>query len=486
MGLELGRVLREMDERHWLIWTSRPAPLQAGLRRIHREHGLERFPQPAEVQVDAAALGVEEKALILFRHAKAAALPPPAVELVRAHGWSIVSHPHFTPERIRRFVRGRLLGLAAENATRESVGASVAAEIREPTEAMAASLGALAPEYRAVLVALLDAPPDPVSERDLAAAVRRHSERGVPQTPAELVDRLTDHFVRHVPPTRIAWVHPSWRDLVISELARDAAARRSFLERSGLDGIMLALSVAGGASGDRVLPLLREDGDWDVLTARLADLLPVLDGPEAVRLLGSLEAALDLDLPARERVEAEALAAFVLECMVSRWSGGRSTLAVASLEAWLRVASRLPEPPPRPQVAPLWIELQPGDELVHPQSREELVRLDEWLALASVLHSFAPDELERLGFPARFHGVLAGFVGVAAACPEDVEELVTQILSRLRRIAPAYAPAAARAAHALAAKDEPWFEVRFETHPRRPEPAATDRVLVERVLRDLA
>ena len=29
-----------LDRRdHWLVWTSRPAPLRAGLRRIHRERG---------------------------------------------------------------------------------------------------------------------------------------------------------------------------------------------------------------------------------------------------------------------------------------------------------------------------------------------------------------------------------------------------------------------------------------------------------------
>ena len=54
---ELDRILRATDERHWLVWTSRPAPLRAGLRRLHRERGGERFPQPAAVQVDAAALG---------------------------------------------------------------------------------------------------------------------------------------------------------------------------------------------------------------------------------------------------------------------------------------------------------------------------------------------------------------------------------------------------------------------------------------------
>ena len=46
----------------------------------------------------------------------------------------------------------------------------------------------------------------------------------------------------------------------------------------------------------------------------------------------------------------------------------------------------------------------------------------------------------------------------ATMCPEDSEELVTQILRRIRRVAPSYAPAAAGATHALAAKDDPWFE----------------------------
>jgi hypothetical protein len=40
----LGRLLGMLDSRHWLIWTSRPAPLKAGLRRVQRERGSERFP----------------------------------------------------------------------------------------------------------------------------------------------------------------------------------------------------------------------------------------------------------------------------------------------------------------------------------------------------------------------------------------------------------------------------------------------------------
>jgi len=180
----LDRILRATDEQHWLVWTSRPAPLRAGLRRLHRERGGEHFPQPAAVQVDASALGVEEKTLILFRHARAAGLTPERRTLVRRHGEAIVGHPHFTPERIRRFV------------SRGAPVDDVERELREPTAAMATSYAALEREHRELLLAMLDSPPGPVAERDLAAALRRHTENGCPKAPADLVDRLADHFLR--------------------------------------------------------------------------------------------------------------------------------------------------------------------------------------------------------------------------------------------------------------------------------------------------
>ena len=64
---------------------------------------------------------------------------------------------------------------------------------------------------------------------------------------------------------RVDWVHPSWRDLVIEELAEDAETRRHFLARCGVDGAAIALSGSGGAEGARERPLLREDADWDAL-----------------------------------------------------------------------------------------------------------------------------------------------------------------------------------------------------------------------------
>ena len=61
---------------------------------------------------------------------------------------------------------------------------------------MKTSLAALSPELRELLLAMLDTPPGPTAERDLADALRRHCSSGLPKAPADLVDRLTDHFLR--------------------------------------------------------------------------------------------------------------------------------------------------------------------------------------------------------------------------------------------------------------------------------------------------
>ena len=356
-ALELHRILRAMDERHWLIWTSRPAPLKAGLARIHREHGIERFPRPAEIGVDAAQLDLEEKASILYRHARAAALSSKAVELVRKHGMAIVGHPHFTPQRISRFVGSRLPDLVALR--KGSLRAAIKAEIAEPTEAMRASFSALSPEHNALLVALLDAPAGPVAERDLASSARRHAPEGLSQPPGELVDRLTDHFLRLVPPHRVTWVHPSWRDLVIDELAADPNARGRFLERCSTEGVLLALSRAGGAAGARQRPLLRADADWDALAERIYELVPQLTDHELLSLLTTLTDSLTFS--DEETAELAALATTLLRRLRRCWERGDSYPTEGLLEQWHALARLVPERETPPRAARLW-QLPPATQ----------------------------------------------------------------------------------------------------------------------------
>ena len=496
-ALELDRVLRAMDESHWLIWTSRPAPLKAALRRIHREHGVERFPAPAQVQVDAASLEVAEKALILYRHARAARLPAHAIALVRAHGWPIVSHRHFTPERIRRLVASRLhLGTIDPS----EVDDLVDAQIREPTPAMAASFDALAPEHRAVLVAMLDTPPGPVSERELTTAVRRHLHEQHARVPRELNDRLTDHFLRVVEPASVTWVHPSWRDLVIERLATDHNARQAFLRDCTLEGILLALSTGGGAAGERALPLLVDDSDWDLIGDRVAHLMPSLDDPAIVRLVTALAEARSVTSE-RQTAELDALAGYVLEQLGRQWNAARQVVPVGVLAVWFELAALVPQTVPPPSLGPTWVEHLPTMR-VDTNDQSDLARFDDWVALAALLRGRDPQTLAAFGFPEGQADVLTWFI-LDAHASGDAEEappsrdLLISLLARLADLAPeraAHARLAAQRLRTMPAKSQ--FEP--SRHPPRqisdelraildapPAAQGSDEKLVAQVLRDL-
>ena len=494
-AVELDRVLHAMDARHWLVWTSRPAPLKAGLRRIHREHGVERFPQPAEIDVDAARLDTGEKALILFRHAKTASLPEAAVTLVQAHGSRVVLHPHFTPERIRRFVAGPLRELTLRQAA--DLDTLVAEEIRRPTEAMAASYRALAPADRVVLHALLDTPPGPVSERELLAAVRRHSPSGLAKHPAQVVDRLLDHFVRIVEPASVTWVHPSWRDLVIEELGGDAEARSAFVGVCGIHGIALALSTAGGAAGERSLPLLRHDRDWDAVADRLAELVPELEPPSVTLLLAVLAEARSGAPDAAQR-ELGALTDEMLSQLARLWSGGAP---VGLLAAWLGLATTMPERPPLPALAAAWVELVPVQS-VDLASASDATAFDDWLVLVELLRQHDRSLLARFDFPDAQSAQLEDYVASALRLAGSGEEPASRptIVRTLRRLA-TLVPQLAGDAYEASARLELRMRERSSDvkavplRPLSPElehllaqplaPRNRDELLVARVLRDL-
>ncbi len=272
---------------------------------------------------------------------------------------------------------------------------------------------------------------------------------------------------------RVTWVHPSWRDLVIGELAHDAGARRRFLEHCGVDGAALALSTGGA----RERPLLVDDADWDALGDGLHRLCAELEEPGAVRLLGAIEEALE----AAGDPELEALAVLVLERLRRRWGDG--PVGVDALAGWLAAAGRLAEPPAAPPLAASWLELMPGGA---PQSPEQLERFADWLRLAELLDARDPKLLrETLGFPALHATVLDAFVETSRGVrdePPVEHELRIEALRRLARLDPSHAKEATGADFELIVQGaEPLEELEEPWEPPAP-PAGFD---VHRVLRDL-
>jgi hypothetical protein len=442
-ALALGRLLGALDANHWLIWTSRPAPLKAGLRRVQREQGAERFPTPGEVLVDASDLDLQEKTLILYRHAKAHGMSGAGRTLLRSAGVSIVEHPHFTPERIRRFITDRVSELPdlAAHGPELDVLLLVVHELASPTDAMRTSFNALATEHRDLLVALLDAPAGLIDERELAATVRRHRSGGLSLPPGELIDRLTDHFVR-VTPFGIGWVHPSWRDLVIEQLRADESARQRFLAQCGVDGVTLALSQEGGGSGERNLPLLETDADWDHLGDRMPDLIRELEPRDLSRVLLTLDTALDSIEDRTQLREAQNLAVHLLNATRRMWNQTGETLPAFLLGGWFRVSKHLTDDIERPTISPTWVELHPGFLLMEQPDRDELLRTDEWLAFAQMLLEYDVGVLMELGFFARDRDLLESLVTslpqVAASQP-DLRPLSESVLKRIEELVPALA-----------------------------------------------
>ncbi|MGH2843940.1 MAG: MerR family DNA-binding transcriptional regulator [Solirubrobacteraceae bacterium] len=493
---ELGRLLGALDDEHWLIWTSRPAPLKAGLRRVQQERRAERFPAPSEVLVDASDLDLQEKTLILFRHAKARAVNDAARELVRNAGPMIVEHPHFTPERIRRLMRERAYALPAlPGEDQLPLVALIERELANPTQAMRNSFCALGLEHRDLLVSLLDAPAGLIDQRTLAATIRRHHRGGLSRPPGELIDRLTDHFLR-VTPLGIGWVHPSWRDLVIDQLHTDASARQRFLAGSGIDGLTLALSVQGGERGERTLPLLATDGDWDRLGDRLHELLRELEPRELARVLLALVATLSETIDARQRREARGLAAALLDTTRQLWDERRQILPAFVLDAWYRLRDHAPPPIRPPWLAGTWAELHPGRLLTDRRDRHELTQAEEWLALAQVLQDHHPAALETLGFPDRDRDLLERLIVMITrtrAPDEPLRDLQQGLLRRIERLVPELAVSARGALTIAELADElerkRWFAPLDIPAPPGREPAAAGtgftRRDVDRVLRDL-
>jgi hypothetical protein len=495
-ALGLGQLLAVLDADHWLVWTSRPAPLKAGLRRVQRERGSERFPTPGEVLVDASDLNLQEKTLILFRHAKAHGVSGEARTLLRSAGLPIVEHPHFTPERIRRFITDRVSELPALATDDESrLLLMVERELALPTNAMRNSFDALGSEHRDLLVSLLDAPAGLIDKREFAATVRRHHPGGLSRAPSELIDRLTDHFLR-LTPFGIGWVHPSWRDLVIDQLRADASARQRFLAVCGVDGVTLAVSQEGGSGGERNLPLLRIDADWDRLGDRLRELLHELEPRDLSRVLLALETALTTIVDRGQLREAQSLALHLLDATRRMWNMADQALPAFLLDAWYRLRTHVPDDLERPRISTTWVELRPGSLLMERPNVDEILRADEWLAVAQTLREHDLAALEELGFFVGDWDLLEWLVmslPTLVASQPAMRPHVESILKRIEGLVPELAE---RAENAFAiARLDPGSEATRWFVPHDIEaPPSTERVTaqtdfthhdVERVLSDL-
>ncbi len=196
-GARMAEILQRVNGSHWLIWTSRSAPLAKALQKLHLQGKAEKFPDPGKVLVDATDLTVVEKTMMLYRHARAGDLDENARQLIKRYGRFIVLSDHFTPFRVRRFVRDRAKALSHENPGYGEIWRAVREELAEPTPGMDKSFANLDPAQQGLLIAFLDTPDDLTLSGLRDAYLRLQADE---QT-LDVIDvalGLEEHFIRRV------------------------------------------------------------------------------------------------------------------------------------------------------------------------------------------------------------------------------------------------------------------------------------------------
>jgi len=466
---DLHRIFPRLDRRHWLIWTSRKHILAQAVERMDLQGHGRHFPSPGAVTVIASRLSIKEKAVMLYRHAKVASLEECAKTIVREYAESIVRDDYFTPERIRRFVVDRLPELSRAfdegQLVPEQVAKEITEAIRDPTKRMRTSFRALPGSHQRMLVALLEADAMPTVDR-LRRLYEQHfpaCDRGPFQS---IVEGLAEAFVRlrRKParsldePSRIVlvdWIHPSYRDLVVEELASNPALRKSFLDGMGLEGIKLALSepACKGISG--AFLLIASEDEWRTLKNRCLALAEESARSDQVDLLEILSDAAKRPTTALDHTRLTDIIRLTCLAVHRQWNQPTTVLSARDLVAYCKASSFAAPLPPIPDLRESWETAvaifrrqlegwDSGYEL-------EIDELRTWVDLADVVARQEPRFLVQARFPDSYKedleilkGVLESELGADIIQPsyEDLvfqaEQLdylaeVTEDLSRLLR-----------------------------------------------------
>jgi hypothetical protein len=431
-GDEMERILHALDGRHLLIWTSRPAILSAALDRMHLQGDADIFPEASAVQVDVSELNDRDRALIVYRHARAADLPAGTRELVKRAARSIVGHPHFTPQRIALLMRDGMREVLAAPLEHQSEVLQVEIERRigEPTKQMRQSLEALPAEHREVLLAMLDAGLGEVAVAELETAYERLGGQSALRS---LLDDLSGHFLRVFfrPGTTepaADWLHPSWRDLMIERLASKAADRRDFLRLCGVDGLFLALSVEGGAVGQRNFPLLPGVEELAIVREQIPRI--VFGQPEQTGRVVNLAHDLALERRAGASGRAETLVEPMLLSCRDRWDDSGTSLNTLTLKAWWDTSTLVFPLAASPRLDRTWsandIRGQIDADMQLFDSSQSALTLGYWLSLVSLIERNEPRFLRQAGFP-ESHNEIWETVITAAGYELESEWLVDDV-----------------------------------------------------------
>ena len=347
---DLPGILRKLDADHLLIWTARHYILEEALAESRLGESVGDFPGTREVLVEVGELSAQQKAEMLYNHAKLAGLATKAKTLIRNHFRAIIDHPNFTPERVRQLCEEVLRADKADS------WAEISKFMNNPSERWRKAFDGLSTSEQALLTALLDFDDDAELNHLRQAYEQRIQDEHKRSLPFDkAISRLRHSFLQisrsYLGTTAVEFRHPSLRDMLLERLRDDARARKRYIELTTPAGLAAMVRGMGSEGRDcmeehyvfpkgsdetklvvgRILELSR-----NVITP--ADWLNLLSAAETVlpRRNGKLVKPSDLDLIALRSQPHMALFAAVLQAV-----GSEETYRANrryQLRDWLRIA----------------------------------------------------------------------------------------------------------------------------------------------------
>jgi hypothetical protein len=426
---DLPRLHRISDHQHWVIFTSRTGPLNEALSKMHLGGKLDKFPHPKEVVVNAAELSEHEKARILYWHAKRASLPDLEKHIIKHHYKTVISNRHFTPLRVQRLIAERLPEVTRsivathgtsgtpEHIKSEAVKLAVQRELEDPTKSMQCSFDNLPVNQQSFLISLLDVRGS-LKLKEVHASFERHN-LGDAIAPVDAAHALDGHFIRESK-GEYSWIHPTWRDLVIEVLVQNSRARQAFLSNAFSPGVLLALSVSGGARGVRTKPLLLCDQDWQCLSSRIIELIRAGDSYIFSDIFNALLVQAQTQSKSGQCISSQLALSIrhTLAEFLNLWNRHDSThihLHTGHIEHYYALSEYISPLPPGPDLCPTWrflcansiSKLEAWDA-----SHDALWAIEEWLKLVSLASTNEPRFLRQVRWPQDYVPLITSFISI--------------------------------------------------------------------------
>jgi hypothetical protein len=415
---QLERVLKRVDANHWFIWTTRKHIFDRALRDLDLQ-GAAHFRKAGRL-VDVAQLGIEDKALMLYRHAKAAGLPEPTKQILREHASTVVYAPEFTPERIRRFVHERLPDLTKsfeeQRLSHGDLREQIAEAIRNPTDRMRKTFQKLPTGHKWVLISLFESGGRSQSQVVERIWRIRNSEQN--QRFDIILDELREAFLT-LTAGYLDWIHPSYRDLVIEELAADDTLRQRVLSSVTISGLKVAVSDTSGPRGEDKYPLIRSSSDWALLKEGCVRLIEKASPTLAADALKVVTSAAQSATEPSVRKELSEIIYSVCEATRTHWDASETVFTANQIVTFCQSSLLANQLPALPRFERSWAT---AEESVLRNLSEcdkdgtvDCGSLHEWTQLALVIFQNDPRFLRHRKFPEKYQDAINRILAIADA-----------------------------------------------------------------------